>query len=137
MPRACRGYLVDTVLAPHVDNHRASLLHRQVGFFHGLLRGPCKEATVAALLASRDKRSTLSANLALIVEMTGLDPWTAGKRELQAALDEAMRPEVPDGDHWRIAALHKLLSARLTADYQSDKLEVDRLQELRDYICIN
>ena len=76
VPRACWGYLLDTVLAPHVENHRASLLHRQVGFFHGLLRGPCKEGTVAALLASRDKQSTLGANLALIVELTGLDPWS-------------------------------------------------------------
>ena len=54
----------------------------------------------------------------------------------RVALEEAMRPEVPDGDQWRIAALHKLLSARLTADYQSDKPEVDCLQELIDSICI-
>ena len=128
---------MDTVLAPHVDNLRASLLHRQVGFFHGMIRGPCKEAAVAALLASRDKQTTIGANLVLIVDMTGLNPWTACKRELRAALEEAMRPEVPDGDQWRIAALHKLLSARLTADSNSDKLEVDRLQELIDSICIN
>ena len=32
VPRACRSYLVDNVLAPHVDNMKASLLHRQVGF---------------------------------------------------------------------------------------------------------
>ena len=90
-----------------------------------------------ALLASRDKWISIGANLALIVDMTGLDPWTAGKRELRAALDEAMRPEVPDGDQWRIAAFHKLLSARLTADYNCDKIEVERLQELIDSICIN
>ena len=96
-----------------------------------------KEHYKSQLLARRDKRSTLGANLELIVDMTGLDPWTAGKRELRAALDKAMRPEVPDGDHWRIAALHKLLSARLTADNQSDKLEVDRLQELIDSLCVN
>ena len=75
--------------------------------------------------------------MALIVDMTGLDPWSAGKREMRAALENAMRPEVPDGDHWRIAALHKLLSARLTADYRSDKLEVDRLKKLIEFICVN
>ena len=69
--------------------------------------------------------------------MTGLDPWTAGKRELRPALEEAMRPEVPNRDHWRIAALQKLLSARLTADYRADKIEVDRLQQLIDSLVIN
>ena len=47
-----------------------------------------------ALLASRDKWISIGANLALIVDMTGLDPWTAGKRELRAALDEAMAGQV-------------------------------------------
>ena len=137
VPRACRSYLVDNVLAPHVDNMKASLLHRQVGFFHGLIRGPCKEAAVAALLPSRDKRTSIGANLALVADLTGMDPWTAGKRELPAALEEAPKPEIPDGDMWRIAALHKLLSAGITADYQCDKVEVERVQDLIDSICIN
>ena len=135
--RSCRGYLVDTVLALHVDSLRASLLHRQVGVFHVLLRGPCKKATVAALLASRYKQSILGANLALIGEKTELDPWTSGKRELQAALEESEIPGVPDKDQWRIAALEKLLSARLTAEYQADKTEADRLQDLIDSLVIN
>ena len=97
----------------------------------------CKEAAVAALLASLDKRTSIGTNLALVADLTGLDPWTAGKRELRAALEEALRPEIPDGDEWRIAALHKLLSARITADYQCDKLEVERVQDLIDSICIN
>ena len=60
-----------------------------------------------------------------------------GQAGAVAALKESMRPEVPDGDQWRIAALHKLLSARLTADYECDKIEVERVQELIDFICIN
>ena len=44
---------------------------------------------------------------------------------------------VPDGDQWRIAALEKLLSARLTAEYKADKTEVERLQDLIDFLCIN
>ena len=98
VPRACHTYLVETVLAPHVGSLIASLLHRQVGFFHSLLTGPCKEATSAALLASREKRSTIGANLALVGEMTGLDPWTAGRTELRAALETAeMSPVPPSG----------------------------------------
>ena len=56
---------------------------------------------------------------------------------LIASLKESERPVVPDGDRWRIAALEKLLSARLTADYQADKTEVDRLQDLIDSLVIN
>ena len=55
----------------------------------------------------------------------------------EATEELLIRPEVPDGDQWRIAALHKLLSARLTADYECDKIEVERVQELIDFICIN
>ena len=66
-----------------------------------------------------------------------MDPWTAGKRELRAALEEALRPEIPVGDEWRVAALHKLLSARITADYNCDKIEAERVQDLIDSICIN
>ena len=115
---------------PHVDNMKASLLHRQVGFFHSLLAGPCKEASVAALLASRDKRSTLGANLALVREVTSLDPWTAGRNELRAALEAAELSPVPPMDKWRIPALEKLLAARLAANYRADVTEVDRLQDL-------
>ena len=64
---------------------------------------------MAALLASRDRRTTIGANLALVVRMTGLDPWTAGRTELRAALETA---EMSPVDHWRLQALKKLLAAR-------------------------
>ena len=122
---ACHTYLVETVMAPHVGSLKASLLHRQVGFFHGLLASPCKEATVAALLASRDRRRTIGANLALVREVTRLEPWTAGKNELRAALEAAELSPVPPMDKWRIPALEKLLAARLAANYRADQEEVD------------
>ena len=84
VPRSCHTYLVQTVLAPHVASLRASLLHREVGFFHGLLASPSSEVTVAALLAARDLRSNVGANLALGREVDGLDPWLVGRRELRA-----------------------------------------------------
>ena len=77
--RACHSYLVQTVLAPHVSSLRASLLHREVGFFHGLLASPSREVTVAALISARDLRSTAGANLALVREVSGLHPWTGEK----------------------------------------------------------
>ena len=137
VPRACHTYLVQTVLAPHVGSLRASLLHREVGFFHGLLASPSKEAMVAALLASRDIQSTVGANLALVKEVSGLDPWTAGKKELWAALEAAEQSPVPSQDRWRIPALDKLLTARLTAHFHADTEEEARLQLLIESIVIN
>ena len=75
------------------------------------------------MLAARDLRSTVSANLALVREVSGLDPWTAGKKELRAALEAAEQSPVPPQDSWRIPALHKLLTARLTAHFHADTEE--------------
>ena len=87
VPRHCRTFLVQTVLAPHDGSLRASLLNRSVGFFRGLLDSPSREVTVMALLASRDVRSSLGSNLALVQELSGLNPWMAGPAHLRAALE--------------------------------------------------
>ena len=79
VPRHCRTFLVQTVLAPHEASLCASLLSRSVGFFHGLLASPSNEVTVVATLASRDLQSSLGSNLALVREKSGLDPWVAGR----------------------------------------------------------
>ena len=137
MSRACRTYLVQTVLAPHVTSLRASLLHRAVGFFHGLLASPSQEVVTVALLAARDLRSGLGANLALVREETGLDPWVARRGELRAALEVADQAPVPQQDSWRVPALVKLLNARIQAHYEADSEEEHRLQGLIDAIVIN
>jgi hypothetical protein len=137
VPRACRTFLVQEVLAPHVTSLQASLLHRAVGFFRGLLASPSHEVTVVALLAARDLRSSLGSNLALVREATGLDPWEAGRGELRAALEAADRAPVPQQDSWRAPALMKLLTARLRAHYAADRGEEGRLQGLIDSIVIN
>jgi hypothetical protein len=64
--RGCRTYLVQEVLAPHVASLRASLMHRFIGFFRGLVDSPSYEVVVVARLAARDVRSNLGANLALV-----------------------------------------------------------------------
>ena len=137
VPRACRTYLVESVLAPHVTSLRASLLHRLVGFFHGLLLSPSSEVRVTALLAARDVRSNLGANLALVRAETGLDPWTTGRGELQSALEAADRAPVPQQDRWRVPYLGKLLAARLKAHYAAESEEEQRLQSLIDSLVIN
>ena len=109
---------------------RTSLLNRSVGFFRGLLASPSREVTVMALLASRDVRSSLSSNLALVRELSGLNPWMAGPAHLRAALEAADRVPVPQQDSWRAPLLEKLLVARLQAYYAADKAEEKRLQDL-------
>jgi hypothetical protein len=137
VPRACRTYLVQSVLAPHVASLRVDLLHRGVNFFRGLLASPSTEVTVAALLAARDLRSSLGTNLALVRKETGLNPWVVGRAELRAALKAADRAEVPEQDSWRGPALQKLLAARLEAHYTADREEEKRLQGLINSLVVN
>ena len=130
VPRHCRTFLVQTVLAPQDGSLRASLLSRSVGFFRGLLASPSNEVAVMALLAARDLRSSLGSNLALVREVSGLNPWVAGRANLWAALEAADRVPVPQQDSWRAPLLEKLLVARLQVFYAADKVEEKRLQDL-------
>ena len=76
--RGCRTYLVQTVLAPHVTSLRVNVLTRFRGFFRSLLDSPSWEVAVVATLAARDVRSSVGANLKLILRESRLDPWMAG-----------------------------------------------------------
>ena len=91
VPRACRTYLVQNVLAPHVSSLRAGLLHRGLFFFRSLLKSPSNEARLVALLAARDPRRSLGSILELVRNETGLDPFPVGQAELRAELDTAQR----------------------------------------------
>jgi hypothetical protein len=137
VPRTCRTHLVQAVLAPHTASLRASLRHRAIGFFRGLLTSTSHEVVLVALLAARDLRSNVGSNLALVQEETGLDPWVAGRAELRAALEAADRAPVPQLDSWRAPALDKLLIARLQAHYAADREEEKRLTGLIDSIVTN
>ncbi len=129
-PRSTHTYLVEEVLAPGVANLHASLIHRFTFFFRGLLVSPSKEVAVVALLAARDIRSNLGSNLEFVRNTAGLDPWTAGRAPLRAALERALRREVPDTDSWRAPCLQKLLALCLEAQFSADEEEVIRLDGL-------
>ena len=130
VPRNCHTYLVDEVLTVGVANLEASLLLRFHGFFQGLIASPSHEVAVVALLAARDRRSTLGSNLTRLQNLTGLDPWVAGRCQVKAALQLATRREVPELDFWRPVLLQKLLSTRLEAHYSADKEEEERIATL-------
>ena len=137
MPRNRYTYMVQEVLAPHVVSLRANLLSREVGFFRSLLASPSNEVTVIALLAARDIRSNLGSNLALVRELTKLDPWVEPRGLLLTALEKADKRDVPPQDRWRLPFLKKLLAARLQAHYAGEEKEVERLQDLINSLVIN
>ena len=137
VPRNCHTYMVQEVLAPHVVSLRANLLSREVGFFRSLLASPSSEVTVLALLAARDIRSNLGSNLALVRELTKLDPWVEPRGSLLTALEKADKRDVPPQDRWRLPFLKKLLAARLQAHYAGEEKEVERLQDLINSLVIN
>ena len=115
--RSCHMYLLQNVLAPGSVSLRVRLLTQSLGFFHGLLSSPSKEAAVAARLSARDLRTNLCSNLALIREETGLDPWEMDKTTVQTALQSAEWREISLGDEWRCEYLWKLLNQKLQYHY--------------------
>ena len=76
--RGCRTYLVQTLLAPHVNSLRVNILTRFRGFFWSLLDSSSWEVAVVAQLAARDVRFIVGSNLRMIQHESGLDPWMAG-----------------------------------------------------------
>ena len=130
VPRNCHTYLVEEVLAAGIASLEASLLMRFHGFFRGLIASPSHEVVVVALMAARDRRSTLGSNLTHLRDLTGLNPWATGRSQLKAALELSTRKEVPEQDHWRPQLLQKLLAARLEAHYLADLVEEERIATL-------
>ena len=137
VPRSTHTYLVEEVLAPGLQHLQASIFHRFVTFFQGLLASPSQEVAVVARLAARDLRSNLGSNLEEVRRRTGLDPWTAGRWELRSALNREARREVPEEDSWRPVYLQKLLGNRVEAHYGADLEEEARLDGLIQSLVTN
>ena len=122
--RACRSYLVNQVLAPHVKDLEVTLClwERFFGFFHSLLSSSSHEVAALAILASHDRRSNLGANLTHLKELTKLDPWAIGRDQLNYALiHQEFATKTPDADFWRPPLLQKFLIQRLSARYDGNK----------------
>ena len=137
LPRGCRTYFVHQVLAPHVKNLEVSLWENFAGFFKGLLASTSHEVVTLSLHVSWDIRSNLGSNLNSLREKTHLDPWTAGKWEMNAALNRACGREAPMKDSWRIPLLKKLLTQQLSARYAGNGQEEDKLQKLVESLVVN
>ena len=93
------------------------------GFFRSLLYSPSSEVAVVARVAARDLCSSVSTNLALLWQETGLDQWVIGPGHLRTALLAKNRVVVPDRDKWRVPYLERLLpDERLQTYYAADTL---------------
>ena len=88
VPRQTRTFLVQSVLAPGFTSARTEVLARYVTFFRSLRTAPSHEVRTAALLAARDLQTVTGRNLALVAELSGLDPWTASSARVREALRE-------------------------------------------------
>ena len=135
--RGCRTYLLQSVLAPGQCSMRARVITGFLGFFQSLLTGPSMEVSIAARLASRDVRSNIGSNIAMIREETGLDPWHVEKHVLKSILMIKERDIPPEEDKWRAPYLARLLDERLFQHYQSNKEEESRLSDLINSLVIN
>ena len=122
-PRQTRSYLVQEILAPDIVPLKVELLLRQRKFFRNLLNSPSPEVVTAALLASRDIRTTLGKNLDLISRESGLDSWTSSRAELRKELLAKTKVSVPEGEMWRLPLLRKLLIRKLELQYSCNMEE--------------
>ena len=111
VPRATHRYFVDHLLSCGLSSVRVDTLARYTKFVRGLLSSPSMEVSVMCGVAKQDIRSVTGANIALIMEGTGLNPAMASTVQVKEKLLRNTT-EVPDMDSWRLACLGKLLTAR-------------------------
>ena len=137
VPRATRSYLVQETLTPGVTPLRVRQLLNFRGFFKSLLKSPCPEVQVVAMMAGQDIRSTAGSNIEILRKETGLNPWTAPYSKLKAALMKVATVEITPGDFWRPSYLAKLLRQRLTLYHSGEDEAVMGVQALIDSLCIS
>ena len=110
IPRSTHSYFVQEVLTTGVQSLEQRILRNTAGFFQSLIDCPSSEV---AVFSARDIRSSLGKNLQRIRDLTQLDPWSATKAELHAALERGLHIETPKADIWRPRCLANLLAESL------------------------
>ena len=133
-PIQTRSYFLSQVLYCGYSSAKTDILCRYPRFFKSLLDSPGKELRVVSRLVSRDIRSTTGKNLALIKELTGLNPWEARTLQLKRNLMLSEFAEVPEYDKWRIPFLKNLFSLKRQTE---DESEAERIRELIHSLVIN
>ena len=131
------SYLVQEVLTTGLQSLEQRILRNTAEFFKTLMDCPSFEVAVLARISARDIRSSLGKNLQRIRDLTQLDPWSASKAELHAALERGLQIETPKADIWRPRCLANLLAERSQAFYRADDDEVCRLSSLIESLVAN
>jgi hypothetical protein len=109
------------------------MLAKFVKFFSLLRKSPSIEVSLIANIVGRDIRTTTGSNLALVREVTVLDPWSCSSGQVRKVLGE-VESEVPAQDHWIIAYLEKLL-ARGVNGITSSMTHQSSLSSLTHCMC--
>ena len=113
VPRKCRSYFIEHLLAPGIVHPRVSLMTRFLKFFHGLLTSESPKIQVLSRLAARDVRTNLGSNLKSALDESGLDPWIFGGNRMNESLMNFNHIQVSKSDEWRIPYLSKLFQQRM------------------------
>ena len=137
IPRTTHSYFVQEVLTTGLQSLEQRIFRNTAGFFQSLIDCPSPEVAVLARISARDIRSSLGKNLQRIRELTQLDPWSATKTELHAALVRGLHIETPKADTWRPRCLANLLAERSQAFFRADDNEVCRLTSLIESLVTN
>ena len=116
---------------------RVDILTRYSKFFNSLRHSASKEVQVLSRFLARDIRSVTGRNLQLILDVSGLNPWTDSTAKLRDALTASEVVDVPPQDRWRLSYLGSLLSQRRSAYNLALDTEVERLSELIDSLVLN
>ena len=123
------------ILTLWTDCHvRTDMLAKYVNFFKSLRLSPSMEVSVLSHIVARDIRTTTGSNLALIREVTALDPWCCTGGQVRKVLGEE-QAEVPAQDEWRLVYLEKLLAQR--GEWHYELRNTTELTELIDSLCVN
>ena len=137
VPRATRTYFVQEILCPNLPSMKTRVLSKFHGFFLNLLSNDSKEIQVAARISARDVRRNLGSNVRYLQDMTGWNPWDSTKREIKETMRTEEMVHVSVEDEWRLPYLQRILLERMTAHFQSNQEEEERLQSLINSLTIN
>ena len=86
VPRGTRTYLLQQVLAPGLTLAKTEVLARFVSLFWALRFAPSHEIRTITFLVSRNLRTVIGQNLALVGELSGEDPWSVSTHLVRESL---------------------------------------------------
>ena len=125
------------VLSCGFTSARVDILCRFAKFFQGLLKSTSKEVQILSRFLARDVQSVTGKNLQLLLELTGLNPWTASQAKLRDVLAAEEAVEVAAQDTWRVPYLCSLLGQRGEAKSQGLEELVEVLTDLINSLVAN